>query len=132
MVRPHVFFQRRGPDEVKALIVAETFKPGATVKAVAARYGLPANHLSEWRGRARDGWLILPAVKNDRFCFILIVVSDGRTGAPVSAVSSEPVTPEAPPAALIEFPTGQVPIRLGGETSSDRIAEIVQAIGARA
>ena len=123
--------QRRWPDEVKALIVAETLKPGATVNAVSARYGLRANHLSEWRRWARDGRLVLPAVDDDSLCFAPIVVSDGGSGAHVPAVAGQPVKPAAPPSASIEIAIGEITIRLDGETRSDRIAEIVRALGAR-
>jgi transposase len=123
--------QRRWPDEVKALIVAETLKPGATVNAVAARYGLRANHLSEWRSRARDGRLVLPSVEDDSFCFAPLVVSDDGGDAPVSAVSAPLTKSDAASADPIEIEIGQVTIRLDGTTSSDRIAEIVRAIGAR-
>lgn len=73
--------QRRWPDEVKALIAAETLKPGVTVNAVAAPYGLLANQLSEWRRPARHGRLVLPAVEDDSFCFAPVMVSDGGGGA---------------------------------------------------
>jgi len=123
--------QRRWPDEVKARIVAESLKPGATVNAVAARYGLRANHLSEWRSRARDGRLVLPAVAEDDFCFAPIVVSDGVGGADVPAVAGQPTKSDGLSYKPIEIEIGQVTIRLDGTTSSDRIAEIVRAIGAR-
>ena len=121
--------QKRWPDEVKAQIVAESLKSGVTVNAVAARYGLRANHLSEWRGRARDGKLVLPAIDDDGFCFAPLVLSDGHA-APVPAQPERSGQSEAQPLGPIEIAVGQVTIRLDGATTATRVAEIVRAIGA--
>ena len=120
--------QKRWPEEVKAQIVAESLKPGVTVNAVAARYGLRANHLSEWRGRARDGKLVLPVMEDDGFCFAPLVLSDGHA-APVPARPERPGQSEAQPLGAIEIAVGQVRIRLETATTATRIAEIVRAIG---
>ena len=120
--------QKRWPDEVKAQIVAESLKPGVTVNAVAARYGLRANHLSEWRGRARDGKLVLPAIDDDGFYFAPLVLSDGHAVS-VSAQPERSGRAEAQPLGPIEIAVGQVTIRLDGATTATRIAEIVRAIG---
>lgn len=120
--------QKRWPDEVKAQIVAESVKPGVTVNAVAARYGLRANHLSEWRGRARDGKLVLPALGDDGFCFAPLMLLDENT-------VSVPTRPERSGKSEvqllgpIEIAVGPVTIRLDGATTATRIAEIVRAIG---
>ena len=120
--------QKRWPDEVKAQIVAESMKPGVTVNAVAARYGLRVNHLSEWRGRARDGKLVLPAMEDDGFCFAPVLLSDGHA-APAPVRSALPGKSEARPLGSIEIAVGQVTIRLDCTTTATRIAEIVRAIG---
>jgi transposase len=52
---------RRWPEDVKARIVAESFQSGARVVDIARRHGLAAHQLSDWRRRARQGELILPA-----------------------------------------------------------------------
>jgi len=118
--------QKRWPDEVKAQIVAESLKPGVTVNAVAARYGLRANHLSEWRGRARDGRLVLPALEDDLFGFVPVVQSVGNrvVVAPTEAGASD--------RDWIEIALGDVTIRVDRATGAERIAEIVRAIGSRA
>jgi transposase len=120
--------QKRWPDEVKAQIVAESLKPGVTVNAVAARYGLRANHLSEWRGRARDGKLVLPALADGGFCFAPLLVLDENMG-PVSASPERSGKSEAQLFGTIEIALGQVTIRLDGATTATRVAEIVRAIG---
>jgi len=123
--------QRRWPNEIKARIVAESLKPGATVNSVAARYGLRANHLSEWRGWARGGRLVLPAVEDDGFCFAPLVLSDVGFAATVPNISALPAKTDAPPSGPIEVVVGDVTIRLDGSISAARIAEIVCAIGSR-
>ena len=120
--------QKRWPDEVKAQIVAESLKPGVTVNAVAARYGLRANHLSEWRGRARGGRLVLPAMAADGFCFAPIVLSEGSV-VTVPVLPDRPGMSEAQSMGSIEIAVGQVTIRLDCATTATRIAEIVRAIG---
>ena len=120
--------QKRWPDAVKAQIVAESLKPGLTVNAVVARYGLRANHLSEWRGRARDGKLVLPAMEDDGFCFAPLVLSEGSL-PPVPARPEQLAKPEVARLGIIEIGVGQVTIRLDCTTTATRIAEIVRAIG---
>lgn len=120
--------QRRWPDEVKARIVAETLEPGATVNEVARRYGLRANHLSEWRGRARRGKLVLPAVpEDDSLCFAPVVLSGPRALVSEEDPRNKPVSPKP-----IEIVTGAVTIRLDENIGMDRLVEIVRALGATA
>ncbi|MGI0523094.1 IS66-like element accessory protein TnpA [Rhizobium giardinii] len=106
------------PDEVKARIVSESLRPGATVNEVAKRYGLKANHLSSWRTLARQGKLVLPEPE-DAVEFAAMVV--------------EPPAPEPPAAkqtSRAEIVVGSVTIRLEEGASAARIAAIARALAA--
>jgi transposase len=107
---------RRWPDDVKGRIVAETLVSGVTVNEVAARYGMKANHLSEWRSRARKGKLIVPDLVGAEFAPVVLTAP-----APELAADSQ-----------IEIAIDQVTLRLGAETTASRIAEIVHALNATA
>ena len=109
---------RRWPDAVKARIVAETLMEGATVSAVALRYDMRANHLSEWRRMAREGKLVLPALAEEPSFAALVVREDVDTAAE--------------PAQLwpLDLICGAVTVRLDARTSAARIAEIARALNA--
>jgi transposase len=108
---------RQWPDAVKARIVAETLRPGATVSEVADRHGLKANHVSSWRTLARNGKLVLPAPE-DAVEFATLMVD------PVDdAMAAEPAASAGP-----EVVVGSVTIRLEPGASAARIASVVHAL----
>ena len=99
--------------------MAETLLPGASVNSVARHYDLRPNHLSTWRRLAKDGRLVLPALREEAE-FAPLVLCDAAAGSP-------PDLPE-PQGAWVEIVTGSVIIRLGGATPAGRIAGIVRAL----
>jgi transposase len=107
--------RKRWPDDLKARIVAETLVKGNTVNAVATRFGLRPCRVSDWRRKAREGKLVLPA-------------DNGAMFVPVElAVPAVPIpTPE--PVTTIDLLKGEVTIRLADDTPAVRIAEIVAAL----
>lgn len=106
---------RKWPDAVKARIVAETLRPGATVAAVARRHGIKANHLSAWRTLARQGKLVLPAPEDEAEFAAMVVAG--------SLPDAEPSVDEP-----VEIAIGPVTIRLAASTSETRIAAIAHAL----
>jgi transposase len=115
---------RRWPDEVKAQAVAETLRPGATVNAVAVRFGLQPNQLSAWRRLAKDGALVLPAAEDD---------AQEPVFAPLVVCDAEPAAPEADEAQTggeVRIAVGDIVLHLDAGTPAGRIAEIVRALGA--
>jgi transposase len=109
--------KRHWPEALKARIVAETLVEGATVNAVARRYDMRPNHVSEWRRLARIGRLVLPAVSDD-IGFAPIFVRQDRVPEP------------APVACALDVIRGEVTLRLDAATPAVRIAEIVRALNA--
>ena len=123
-VEIHASGHRRWPDEVKAQAVAETLRAGSTVKEVAVRFGVQPNQLSAWRGQAKNGDLVLPALEDDELgaVFAPLVVCDAAP--PVRDVEA----PRAP--AEIRIGVGEVVIHLDASTPVARIIEIARALGA--
>lgn len=109
---------RKWPDELKAEVVAETLRPGATVNAVAARHGVAANQVSTWRRMAREGKLVLPA-PDDAVEFVSLMVAPPTQAERQSAESD---------AGRVEIAVGAVTVRLESDATPDRIAAVVRAL----
>ena len=110
---------RKWPDDVKARIVAETLRPGASVAAVARLHGLQANHVSSWRTMARQGKLVLPTPE-DEVEFAAMVVAPPVPADALAASGS------------LEIIMGSVTIRLEAGVAAERIAAIVRALAVSA
>ena len=65
--------------------MAESLLPGARVCDVAQKYGLIAHHVSQWRGLARKGKLVLPG--DDGPAFVPLMVEPVAVPRPVVATS---------------------------------------------
>ncbi len=115
--------RRRWPDELKARIVAESLVSGASVAGVAKHHGLRVNQLSDWRRRAREGRLVLPAADE---ALAMMVPSF----APVVVRGEETASAASPgTGATLDVIVGAVTIRLEASTPAARLAEIVGALG---
>lgn len=97
--------------------MAESLLPGARVCDVAQKYGLIARHLSQWRGLARKGKLVLPG-------------DDGPAFVPLML---EPVAVPGPEVAMAE--SGMVRIEIAGvvlhvasDCSPERAAALAAAL----
>ena len=115
--------KRRWPKELKARIVAETLVEGATVNAVACRYDIQPNHLSEWRRLAREVKLVLPALSepHPEPVFASLVIDPLTYNSALAAQVTDP---------RIEIVFGDVVVRLGAHIPAQRIGGIVRSIGA--
>ena len=109
--------KRNWPRELKARIVAETLRPGATLDEVARRHGLNANHLSSWRTLARTGKLVLPTPQ-DAVEFAAMVMASPDCSAPLPEMTGPQIV------------VGAVTVRLEQGASAERIAAIVRALTA--
>ena len=103
---------------IQGRVVAETLVPGVTVNEVARRHDLRANHLSTWRRLAKDGKLVVPDLAGAEFASVVL-----EPEASPSMIASE---------SAVEILHGSVTIRLDAGTQPDRIAEIANALSARA
>ena len=109
--------RRSWSEAVKARIVAESFEPGALVVDVARRHGVAPQQVTAWRRDARTGKLALPV--DDAAPFAALVMEEPSA-----------VAPSAPPS-MIEIETGDVVVRLSGDTPAARVAEIAVALRGR-
>ena len=108
--------RRSWPDDVKGRIVAESFEPGSRVVDVARRHGMAAQHLSTWRRLARAGKIVVPV--------------DEAMFARLEIAPQDEVVPEPSAGGCVEIDTDGITIRLSGDCTAGRIADVVSALSA--
>jgi transposase len=124
---------RRWPDEVKARIVAESLAPGARVVDVAARHDLVPHQLSDWRRRARQGLLALPADLLEGLSLPSKVPGDPvfvplTIAAEPTRLAKLPETAEIVPGVMSVEIGDDVVLRVPDDVSVKRAAALIRAL----
>lgn len=110
--------RRTWSDEAKARIVMESYAPGAKVCDVARRHWMAPQHLSSWRGLARNGKLVLPMRDGGEDLF-----------APIEVLPDAALSSEAPPTSdMIEIEAGGAIVRVPLDTDAARVADLARAL----
>ena len=123
--------RRRGSDEEKARIVAETLQPGATVTAVARRWDVCPQQVWGWRRQAREGHLAL--VGNGRVPpFVPIVPASSLSVSSKGDEAARQTTKSATSTPCIEIQLAGAMVRVAAGTDGALLTEVLRAIRASA
>jgi len=106
--------RRRRSASEKARIVAESLMPGVPVADVARRHGTTRWQVYDWRRRARDGRLVLPAETSPSVAFAAMVVAEAQ---PASSADGSG----------IEVVVGDVMIRAAPDAGEAHLARVIRA-----
>ena len=105
--------------DVKARVVADSFRRGARVADVARAHGVTRGQVYQWRMLARRGVLVLPGDDEAALDFASVVV-EPEVPAP-SAV------PSGPAGTVIEIVVGDVVIRAPEGAGPEHLARAIRA-----
>ncbi len=119
-IRTGIGRRRRWSEEAKALIVAESFAPGAVVSEVARRHDLSPQHLFAWRKAARAGLLPLPSDAAPLFVPVVTEVRD-QEALPATAMSGS---------AAVSIEIGGVIVRAGPGVDLAWLRDVLQVVKA--
>ncbi len=107
--------KRRGND-AKARIAVESLMPGASVAEVARKHEVTRWQVYDWRGRLRDGRLVVPDDVTAPPTFAALAVEDPK-----------PPKLEADSGAIIEVVVSDVVIRAAANTEVGHLSQVIRA-----
>jgi transposase len=112
--------RQRWPDDVKARVVADSFRRGARVADVARAHGGTRGQVYQWRMLARRGLLVLPGDDDEAALDFASVVVEPESDTP-------PAGPSGPAGTVIEIVVGDVVIRAPESAGAEHVARAIRA-----